>query len=176
MTFDELWEAMLSLQGHTFCTARGMPFTFSIHGGVVRIDRKANPITKATVKVAYDNAAGRRIKGPKALRCFGSSYLYPVFQAIGIITTPSGVDKEESTMPRTKGSRNKAKLSIDEQITAATTRVEELKAQLAAAEEELKNLNTLKDEQAMRDLLAAVAEKGISVTDAIALIKGEGEA
>ena len=114
--------------------------------------------------------------GPKALRCFGSSYLYPVFQAIGIITTPSGVDKEESTMPRTKGSRNKAKLSIDEQITAATTRVEELKAQLAAAEEELKNLNTLKDEQAMRDLLAAVAEKGISVTDAIALIKGEGEA
>ena len=92
MTFDELWEAMLSLQGHTFCTARGMPFTFSIHGGVVRIDRKADPITKATVKVAYDNATGGQITGPKALRCFGSSYLYPVFQAIGYLFSPAVIN------------------------------------------------------------------------------------
>jgi len=76
-------------------------------------------------------------------------------------------------MPRTKGSKNKAKLSIDEQITAATTRVEGLKAQLTAAEEELKNLMALRDEEAMKELLAAIAERGISLADAISLIKGK---
>lgn len=75
-------------------------------------------------------------------------------------------------MPRTKGSKNKTKLTLDEQITAATARVEELKTQLSAAEEELSALTALKDEQAMKDLVAAIAERGISVNDAIALIKG----
>ena len=28
---------------------------------------------------------GTRITGPKMLKCFGASYLYPVFQRLGVI-------------------------------------------------------------------------------------------
>ena len=63
-------------------------------------------------------------------------------------------------MPRPKGSRNKPALSIDEQITQATVRVEELKLQLAAAEEKLKSLITLRDEEQMKALMEAIASSG----------------
>ena len=81
-------------------------------------------------------------------------------------------------MARTKGSKNKAKaLTIDEQITAATARVEELKAALDAAEAEMKSLTSLRDEEAMKELMRVMSEKGMSIADVIALIKAtEGEA
>ena len=80
--------------------------------------------------------------------------------------------KGMTTMPRIKGSRNKAKaLTINEQITATAARVEKLKAELLSAEEELRNLTALRDEQAMKELLATMAGKGISVADVVALIK-----
>ena len=74
-------------------------------------------------------------------------------------------------MPRTKGSKNKAKLSIDEQITAATTRVEGLKAQLTAAEEELRTLTALRDEEQIKELMEAIAASGKSIADVIAMLK-----
>ena len=76
-------------------------------------------------------------------------------------------------MPRPKGSKNKPALTIDEQITQAEARVEELKAALAAAEEELKALETLRDEAAMKELMSAIASSGKSVSDVIAMLKGE---
>ena len=77
-------------------------------------------------------------------------------------------------MPRTKGSRNKAKtLTIDEQITQAAAKVEELKAELEAAEEELKTLTTLRDEEQMKTLMTAIADSGKSVADVIAMLKEE---
>ena len=88
MTFEDVWKSMIALQGdHVFCAARGLPFTYSISGGVVTLSRKANPITRATVRMALKNAADLHVivPGPKSLRCFGDSYLYPVFQEIGII-------------------------------------------------------------------------------------------
>lgn len=76
-------------------------------------------------------------------------------------------------MARTKGSKNKAKaLTLDVQITAVAARVEELKAALDAAEAELKSLTSLRDEEAMKELMAAMADKGMRVEDVIALIKG----
>ena len=77
-------------------------------------------------------------------------------------------------MPRTKGSRNKAKaLTIDEQITQAAAKVEELKAEFAKAEEELKTLTTLRDEEQMKALMEAIASSGKSVADVIAMLKEE---
>ena len=77
-------------------------------------------------------------------------------------------------MSRPKGSKNK--LTIDEQITAATARVEELKTQLEAAEAELKKLEALRDEDQVKELLVAIASSGKSVADVIAMIKGcEGD-
>ena len=76
-------------------------------------------------------------------------------------------------MPRPKGSKNKPALTIDEQITAAAARVEELRTQLTAAEEELRTLTTLRDEEQVKELLAVIAASGKSVADVIALIKGD---
>ena len=112
---------------------------------MVTLSRKANPITKATVELAYNTASELHgtVPGPKALRCFGASYLYPIFVEIGVIEPRSSkntnrvvehTDKEERPMPRPKGSRNKPVLAIDEQITQATAKVEALKAELEAAE------------------------------------------
>lgn len=51
------------------------------------------------------------------------------------------------------------------------------KTALAAAKAELKALESIRDEAAMKNLMAAMAEKGVSVEDVIGLIKGaEGEA
>ena len=76
-------------------------------------------------------------------------------------------------MPRPKGSKNKSTLSIDEQITQAAARVEDLRVQLKAAEAELKKLETLRDEEQMKTLMEAVAASGKSVSDVIAMVKGE---
>ena len=76
-------------------------------------------------------------------------------------------------MPRPKGSKNKSTLTIDEQITQATARVEDLRVQLKAAEVELKKLETLRDEEQMKTLMEAVAASGKSVSDVIAMVKGD---
>ena len=79
MTFDELWESMIAMQrSTTFYTARGLPYTYEITGGVVKLSRRANPITKATVRVAFDNIVKLHgaVPGPKALGCFGDSYTH----------------------------------------------------------------------------------------------------
>ena len=76
-------------------------------------------------------------------------------------------------MPRPKGSKNKSALTIDEQITQATARVEDIRVQLKAAEAELKKLETLRDEEKMKALMEAIAASGKSVSDVIAMVKGE---
>ena len=177
MTFEDVWKSMIALQGdHVFHTARGLPYTFIISSGVIKLSRKANPITRATVEVAYRNAVHGAVPGPKALRCFGASYLYPIFVEIGVINS-NRVDEhtreEEEVMPRPKGSRNKPALTIDEQITQATAKVEELRTQLEAAEAELKTLTALRDEEQVKELMSAIASSGKSVSDVIAMLKGE---
>ena len=80
-------------------------------------------------------------------------------------------------MPRTKGSKNKPALTLDEQITAAKARVADCKERLDAAKAELKKLEAQRDEEAMKTLMEAIAKSGKSVEDVIDLIKGaEGEA
>jgi len=76
-------------------------------------------------------------------------------------------------MPRPKGSKNKSTLTIDEQITQATARVEDLRVQLSEAEAELKKLETLRDEEQMKALMEAIAASGKSVSDVIAMVKGD---
>ncbi len=54
------------------------------------VDRKEKTITKASVAKAYGTLISLKredgeISGPKKLNCFGASYLYPVFQKIGLL-------------------------------------------------------------------------------------------
>ena len=90
MTTTELWPAISSLQGRTFLTAKGLPFSFTVRGNELFISRKDKSITRATVELAYRKAvalltSGEPVDGPKKLGTFGASYLYPLFIALGII-------------------------------------------------------------------------------------------
>lgn len=89
---DELvWEALLLLQGSTFYTRKGLPFTYQIKGYEMFISRKEKSLTKATVLLAFHHVVqlqknGCVVDGPKKLGTFGASYLYPIFIELGIIT------------------------------------------------------------------------------------------
>ena len=106
----ELWDQILLHQGEVFCTSgrgkkQGIAYTYSIKnrsdgrpGGEMFIHHdnydtvwRDKAITKSTVFVAYRNAMEEQVRagcvsGPKKLKCFGASYLYPVFLKLGIIT------------------------------------------------------------------------------------------
>ena len=53
--------------------------------------------------------------------------------------------------------------------------MEELKAQLSAAKAELKKLEAKRDEEQVKALMNAIAASGKSVSDVIALIKGDSK-
>ena len=93
MTTTELWPAISSLQGRTFLTAKGLPFSFTVRGNELFISRKDKSIIRATEELAYRKAvalltSGEPADGPKKLGTFGASYLYPLFIALGIIEIP----------------------------------------------------------------------------------------
>lgn len=178
MTFDNLWEQLISLEGLQFKTCGrgsrpGIPFTYTIHGGELRISTKAKTITRATVELAYERAVALNgaVAGPKTLGVFGASYLYSLFQAVRIITTTKS-KREAQKMPRRKGSKN---LTIEEKIAAAEQRIAELKEQLSAAETELEGLKSLHDEEKINELVEAIGASGKSIDDVIAMVKGSIE-
>ena len=76
-------------------------------------------------------------------------------------------------MPRSKGSKKKLVLSIDERITAVTAEIESLQEQLKEKKAELKQLKDEKEEEDQKRLLAAVAASGKSIDEVIVLIEIE---
>lgn len=85
-----LWDAIVAFEGYPFKTAKGLRFTYEIKGYEIFFTRREKSVTKASVKVALDAAielqrSGLKITGPKKLRCFGASYLYPIFLRIGVV-------------------------------------------------------------------------------------------
>lgn len=85
---DELlWSTLIQFQGYPFYTARELEFFYLIKGNEMFVSRKDKSITRASVVMAFHKALelGRVVKGPKKLGTFGASYLYPVFQKIGVI-------------------------------------------------------------------------------------------
>lgn len=84
-----LWKVLEELQGCIFHTSRKLRFKYTIRGGELFVDRKKDSITKATVFMAFHKVQELNgvVSGPKKLGTFGASYLYPIFQRIGIITS-----------------------------------------------------------------------------------------
>lgn len=84
---EKLWEVLGHLQGCVFFTAKKLRFKYKVKGGEMFVDRKKDSITKATVFMAFHKALELHgeVAGPKKLGTFGASYLYPIFQRIGII-------------------------------------------------------------------------------------------
>lgn len=97
-TIEAIWQLLQQHQGETFHTAKGLPFTYTIRGGELFVNRRRKSITVSTVrraleKIALLEAAGKVITGPKKIGCYGASYLYPVFLQLGIIHLPQTNDE-----------------------------------------------------------------------------------
>lgn len=85
-----VWELLRQHAGEHFMTAKGLPFTYSIRGWELFVDRRAKSITFSTVAAALRKIDallenGTVISGPKMIGCYGASYLYPVFAALGVL-------------------------------------------------------------------------------------------
>ena len=91
LSSDLLWLVLCELEQEFFYTVKKIPFTYIIRGHEMFVDRKEKSITQATVilsarRVLEKQAQGIVISGPKKIGTFGASYLYPIFQRIGLIT------------------------------------------------------------------------------------------
>lgn len=89
-TAESLWELLRQHEGEEFLTFKGLPFTYSIRGNELFVDRKDKSITLATIMLSYENAIkiienGNTVSGPKKLGTFGASYIFPIFKRIGLI-------------------------------------------------------------------------------------------
>lgn len=92
---DALWDVLVALEGGTFETAKRLNYSYSIKGYEIFVSRKDKSITRSTVNLSLWNAmelqkAGLPVSGPKKLKTFGASYLYPIFMEIGVIV-PDGM-------------------------------------------------------------------------------------
>lgn len=97
-TIEAIWQLLQQHQGEIFHTAKGLPFTYSIRGGELFVNRRRKSITVSTVRRALEKitqleAAGEVITSPKKIGCYGASYLYPVFLQLGIIHLPQTNDE-----------------------------------------------------------------------------------
>lgn len=89
-TADTLWNLLKQHEGEEFLTFKGLPFSYTIRGNELFVDRKDKSITLATIMLSYENAMkiienGNDVTGPKKLGTFGASYIFPVFKRIGVL-------------------------------------------------------------------------------------------
>ncbi len=87
---DALWDALMRLEGKNFETAKHLDYSYAMKGYEMFVSRKDKSITRSTVNVSLWNAmhlqkAGLPVNGPKKLKTFGASYLYPIFVELGVI-------------------------------------------------------------------------------------------
>ena len=90
ISIEHVWALLQQHQQETFYTAKGLPFTYTIRGRELFVDRRQKSITISTVEKALEKigrlqADGIAITGPKKIGCYGASYLYPVLLALGNI-------------------------------------------------------------------------------------------
>lgn len=92
---DALWDALVLFAGKSFETTKHLRYSYSIKGYEIFVSRKDKSITRSTVNLSLRNAmelqrAGLPVSGPKKLKTFGASYLYPVFMELGVIVSDGG--------------------------------------------------------------------------------------
>ena len=89
-TKNLLWETITAFEDYPFKTAKGLRYYYTVKGNELFISRKEKSVTRASVNMAFETAVrlqreGSKITGPKMLGCFGASYLYPIFNRIGVM-------------------------------------------------------------------------------------------
>lgn len=91
----KLWKMIVNNQGQSFATSgrgkrSGIPFSYSIRGAEMFVDRRAKSITRATILYAYRKvreieASGETVTGPKKIGVHGDSFIFAVFKTLGVI-------------------------------------------------------------------------------------------
>lgn len=81
-TIEAIWQLLQQHQGETFHTAKGLPYTYTIRGGELFVNRRRKSITVSTVRRALEKitlleAAGEVITGPKKIGCYGAQLPLP---------------------------------------------------------------------------------------------------
>ncbi len=87
---ETLWNTLVLFEGYPFKTAKGLRYYYTIKGNEIFFSRKEKSVTRASVAIALETAlelqkGGTKITGPKMLKCFGASYLYPVLVRFGVM-------------------------------------------------------------------------------------------
>lgn len=87
MTIDTLWQLLEEHQNETFYTMKKLPFTYTVKGGEIFVDRRSKSITKATFGQALDklNENPGKITGPKSLNVFGAPYVWAILKTFDIV-------------------------------------------------------------------------------------------
>ncbi len=86
ITIDALWELLAEHENETFFTMKKLPFTYSVKGGEIFVDRRSKSITKATFEQALDKIKSNpdKITGPKSLNVFGAPYVWAILKTFDI--------------------------------------------------------------------------------------------
>lgn len=90
MSEEELWDLLVDSQTETYQTYKGLTFSYTIRGYEMFVSRKDKSITRATIMIAFHRAQELmeregRVAGPKKLGTFGASYIYVIFEKLGIL-------------------------------------------------------------------------------------------
>lgn len=87
MTIDTLWQLLETHQNETFYTMKKLPFTYTVKGGEIFVDRRSKSITKATFEQALDklNEGSNKITGPKSLNVFGAPYVWAILKTFKVV-------------------------------------------------------------------------------------------
>ena len=87
MTKDLLWQLIVAHQNETFYTLKKLPFTYTVKGGEIFVDRRSKSITKATLEQALDKLEKDpdRITGPKSMNVFVAPYIWAIFKTFSIV-------------------------------------------------------------------------------------------
>ncbi|MCM1135116.1 MAG: hypothetical protein NC400_06010 [Clostridium sp.] len=86
VSIDSLWKLLEEHQNETFYTLKKLPFTYTVKGGELFVDRRSKSITKATFGQALNKLKENpdQITGPKSLNVFGAPYIWALFKAFHI--------------------------------------------------------------------------------------------
>ena len=100
LSIDTLWTCIEAFAGYEFTTWRGLPFSYTVKGGEIFVDRKeqSKSLTRSSVEKSLEKALELMtdpgyVKGPKKLGACGVSYIYPMFLEFGIIRKKPAQDK-----------------------------------------------------------------------------------
>lgn len=94
-----LWDAIVAFADYPFRTENGLSMKYAVKNGEIFFNRKEKCVTRATVIKAFHRARELQkekgsVDGPKELRIFGASYLYPFFLRLSVCSKDKTIEEK----------------------------------------------------------------------------------